>query len=129
VNSKALVNTSTNGAQTNPDILFSNRTVHVVYQDSPTGSVIYKRGTLSAVGLDPGNKNNFEVHPNPSSSGTFVLENIGSSFEIYDVNGKKVMYDCQEVADKMLIRLDAKGVYYLHLVKDSFSQMIRLVYL
>lgn len=129
VNSKALVNTSTNGAQTNPDILFSNRTVHVVYQDSPTGSVIYKRGTLSAVGLDPGNKNNFEVHPNPSSSGTFVLENIGSSFEIHDVNGKKVTYDCQEVADKMLIRLDAKGVYYLHLVKDSFSQMIRLVYL
>ena len=50
--SKHMVNVVTNSGQTNPDIVYKNGFVHLVYQDSPSGKVIYRRGIIGNLSVN-----------------------------------------------------------------------------
>jgi hypothetical protein len=88
VNSKALVNDSTMGSQSNPDIIYANGKVHCVFQDAISGMVIYKRGTLGMNSISQIPKQDIIVFPNPLSTSLTIKSNLlTSSYTIYNALG------------------------------------------
>jgi len=127
LNSKNMVNVLTTGAQTNPDILYADGQIHVLYQDSPTGSVVYRRGTISALGLNEDELSEGSFYPNPTLTGTFVLDTPSATFELYDLYGNLVPYDRLDLSDKTIIRVASKGIFYLHLKKESETKVMKVI--
>jgi hypothetical protein len=88
VNSKAIVNDSTLGSQSNPDIIYANGKVHCVFQDAISGMVIYKRGTLGMNSISQVPKQDIIVFPNPLSTSLTIKSNLlTSSYTIYNALG------------------------------------------
>lgn len=65
MNHKQLVNSISNGVQTNPDVRLSNGYIHLVYQDNYQARTIYKRGLIGYVGLDEVDSKLPVWYPNP----------------------------------------------------------------
>lgn len=64
---KYQANETTDGTQTNPDIIYKNGYVHLFYQDNSSGSVVYRRGQLDVnVSLYEHTQTKVFVHPNPA---------------------------------------------------------------
>ena len=62
---KQKANSNTNSIQTNPDVKIQNGFVHLVWQDLPSKSVIYRRGQVGFVGQSEFSKEqNNVVFPN-----------------------------------------------------------------
>lgn len=129
MNSKALVNISTSGTQSHPDILYSNGLIHAVYQDAPTGSVIYRQGTVGALGLEDDSPSAIRIFPNPSTSGTFRLTGNPESVEVYDTSGKPISFDIQKLLSQTILKLteDLPGVFFLKCTYDGTSTIMKLV--
>jgi hypothetical protein len=91
VDSKAIVNDSTLGSQSNPDIIYANGKVHCVFQDAVSGKVIYKRGILSMNSISQIPDQDIIVFPNPLSTSLTIKSNLlTSSYTIYNVLGEIV---------------------------------------
>jgi hypothetical protein len=73
---KQQANLNTSGSQTNPDVVVSGNVVHLVYQDNGSGNVIYRRGTLSGLGVEEV-KRVGKMYPNPVlQEGVVTLEGL-----------------------------------------------------
>ena len=64
---KSQVNLVTSGTQSNPDLYYRNGYVHVVFQDGNTGNVVYRRGRLSALGIEGNQNTTLLIYPNPTA--------------------------------------------------------------
>ena len=88
VDSKAIVNDSTLGSQSNPDIIYANGKIHCVFQDAISGKVIYKRGILSMNSISQLPNQATIVFPNPLSTSLTIKSNLlTSSYTIYNALG------------------------------------------
>ena len=91
VGSKVIVNDSTLGSQSNPDIIYANGKIHCVFQDAISGRVIYKRGILSMNSITQIPNQDIIVFPNPLSTSLTIKSNLlTSSYTIYNVFGEIV---------------------------------------
>ena len=91
VDSKAIVNDSTLGSQSNPDIIYANGKIHCVFQDAISGKVIYKRGILSMNSISQIPNQDIIVFPNPLSTSLTIKSNLlTTSYTIYNVLGEIV---------------------------------------
>lgn len=116
--SKAIVNTSVSGSQTNPDVIYANGKVHVVFQDALTGDVIYKKGSIGTLGLNEATDSHFSVFPNPSATGQFTLRGLdveNVSIQLTDALGKECEYYLTKSANNIHVNIkdDLKGVFFL----------------
>jgi hypothetical protein len=129
IGTKGMVNVSTTGTQSNPDILYSAGMVHVVYQDSPTGSVIYRRGTVSMVGLGENAVSEISVYPNPNATGTFLIKGAPDSIQLFDNYGKAVEFDAHLIQGQTFLVLSEElhGVFHLRVSKGDAVSTIKLI--
>lgn len=122
---KHIVNTNTSGSQTNPDVIYRNGYIHLVYQDGASGDVIYRKGRMSAAALDEEITNSFEIYPNPTENDRFTVKNLSqnkiSSIKVVDAKGVPVKFEAIESFEQLeiLINGKAKGVYLLDIKLDS----------
>jgi hypothetical protein len=134
VNNEMIINSSTAGEQKNPDVIYSNGTFHFVYQNNPTGTVIYKKAwfNLSSVADPPAPGNSLSVFPNPFRDFATILvtgngltklvltDHLGRTVKILDnVTGNKIILEREN--------LEA-GVYFLKMVKtNTAEEIIKLI--
>jgi len=122
---KAQVNTSTTGAQTNPDLVYKNGVVHYVFQDSPTGSVIYKTGTVGTVGIAENKAETLVLYPNPSTGEFHFSEKIDQVVKVVDQNGKSVPFTFRTDGNFGMIVIDETQGSYI-IVAQVKSQNIQI---
>jgi hypothetical protein len=129
VNSKGQVNISTTGTQSNPDVMYSNGIVHVVYQDSPTGSVIYRRGSISTLGLNENSHTKLNVYPNPNDNGVFRISGTPQSIEVFDGSGKPLPFTTMQNGGGTILQLsnDLNGLFYLRITDKETVSVIKLI--
>lgn len=129
--SKALVNNSTSGSQSNPDIIYQNGKVHAVYQDALTGDVIYKRGNLGTLMLKENELSEIMAYPNPGSNGIFILNNYFESEDLIltDAFGNECPFilQLQDSKTQLSILNVEKGIYFLKLNKEEKIYTIKLI--
>ena len=118
VNSKALVNDSVQGAQTNPDIVYANGKVHCVFQDASSGKVIYKRGIIGTLSTNALNSNPISIYPNPSKTGVFYINSSVETLNNTSVTnaiGQKCAFKIIKEGTQSILILDkaTKGEYFL----------------
>lgn len=128
-NTKHIVNTVSTGSQTNPDVVYSNGFVHLVYSDGYTGSVIYRRGIIGTAGINNEDQSEILVMPNPSTDGIWKIqseENI-ESIQLTDISGNAVPFVTTNVDDNVWLELkDAtNGIYFLEITSTSGQTHIR----
>jgi hypothetical protein len=122
---KHLVNSNTSGSQTNPDVIYRNGYVHLVYQDGASGDVIYRRGKMSAATLTEDVEISFEIYPNPTENSRFIVEKSNqdkiSSLKVIDKKGIPVKIEVNESFDQfeILLKDESKGIYMLEITLDS----------
>jgi hypothetical protein len=126
---KARVNTVTSGIQTNPDVIYQDGFVHIVYQDAASGDVIYRKGTINSVaGISEAALVHPDVYPNPSADGLFLVSGLPSenwSCSVSDLSGKTVESSFQPVTGGLSVMISPaaeSGVYLLILKDASGSQ-------
>jgi hypothetical protein len=126
---KSRVNVVTTGIQTNPDVIYKNGFVHIVYQDAASGDVIYRKGTIVDVtGLPENALLEASVYPNPSANGMFVIgSDVAKDYmlSVTDLAGKAVPFAVQQTASGITITLDSaavSGTYLLMLGNETGEQ-------
>lgn len=132
LNSKALVNNSVQGAQTNPDIVYANGKVHCVFQDGNSGKVIYKRGIIGTLSASTLNSNPLSIYPNPSKIGVFY---INSSIEtlnntsVTNAIGQKCAFKIVKDGTQSILILDkaTKGEYFLSFEVNGLKETSVLI--
>ena len=132
LNSKALVNNSVQGAQTNPDIVYANGKVHCVFQDGNSGKVIYKRGSIGTLSASTLNSNPISIYPNPSKIGVFY---INSSIEtlnntsVTNAIGQKCAFKIVKDGTQSILILDkaTKGEYFLSFEVNGLKETSVLI--
>ncbi len=118
LNSKALVNDSVQGAQTNPDIIYANGKVHCVFQDGNSGKVIYKRGSIGTLSASTLNSNPISIYPNPSKTGVFYINSsieVLNNTSVTNAIGQKCAFKIVKDGTQSILILDkaTKGEYFL----------------
>ena len=132
LNSKALVNNSVQGAQTNPDIVYANGKVHCVFQDGNSSKVIYKRGIIGTLSASTLNSNPLSIYPNPSKIGVFY---INSSIEtlnntsVTNAIGQKCAFKIVKDGTQSILILDkaTKGEYFLSFEVNGLKETSVLI--
>jgi len=126
-NSKAIVNESIIGSQTNPDIIYANGKVHCVFQDGASGNVIYKRGVIGTLTTSQLPVQLLNVFPNPSNLGVFTftesIDNL-TTISISNVKGENCSFILEKEGTHSKITLvDASpGEYFYSLVINNVQQ-------
>jgi hypothetical protein len=92
---KALANANPTGSQTNPDVVYRNGVIHYVFQDSQSGSIIYKTGSIGTVGISENELIAVSVYPNPSSNVFHFTEKIDQVLKVVDHSGRSVPFSFQ----------------------------------
>ena len=123
VDSKAIVNDSTLGSQSNPDIIYANGKIHCVFQDAISGKVIYKRGILSMNSISQIPDQDIIVFPNPLSSSLTIKSNLlTSSYTIYNVLGEIVQTGVlTSLQTEVNLSALPNGTYQLIIGKDQLK--------
>jgi hypothetical protein len=123
VDSKAIVNDSTFGSQSNPDIIYANGKIHCVFQDAISGKVIYKRGILSMNSISQIPDQDIIVFPNPLSTSLTIKSNLlTSSYSIYNVLGEIVQTgDLTSLQTEINLSALSNGAYKLIIGKDQLK--------
>lgn len=121
---KSRINESTGSVQTNPDVVYRDGFVHVVYQDAASGDVIYRKGTIVDVaGTEEQAVLQANIFPNPSADGVFTITGIpAANWEatVTDLSGKRVNAALRATAQGWEITVDAAaGTYTLVLENGS----------
>jgi len=123
VNSKGIVNNSTLGSQSNPDIIYANGKIHCVFQDAISGKVIYKRGILSMNSISQIHDQDIIVFPNPLSTSLTIKSNLlTSSYKIYNVLGEIVQTGVlTSLQTEVNLSALPNGTYQLTIGKDQLK--------
>ncbi|NBP75353.1 MAG: T9SS C-terminal target domain-containing protein [Crocinitomicaceae bacterium] len=123
LDSKAIVNDSTLGSQSNPDIIYANGKIHCVFQDAISGKVIYKRGILSMNSISQLPNQDLIVFPNPLSTSLTIKSNLlTSSYTIYNVLGEIVqMGVLTSLQTEVNLSALSNGTYQLIIGKDQLK--------
>ena len=123
VDSKAIVNDSTLGSQSNPDIIYANGKIHCVFQDAISGKVIYKRGILSMNSISQVPNQDIIVFPNPLSTSLTIKSNLlSSSYKIYNVLGEIVQTGVlTSLQTEVNLSALPNGTYQLIIGKDQLK--------
>ena len=123
VNSKAIVNDSTLGSQSNPDIIYANGKIHCVFQDAISGKVIYKRGIISMNSISQIPDQDIIVFPNPLSTSLTIQSNLlTSSYKIYNVLGEIVQTGVlTSLQTEVNLSALPNGTYQLTIGKDQLK--------
>ena len=123
VDSKAIVNDSTLGSQSNPDIIYANGKIHCVFQDAISGKVIYKRGILSMNSISQIPDQDIIVFPNPLSTSLTIKSNLlSSSYKIYNVLGEIVQTGVlTSLQTEVNLSALPNGTYQLIIGKDQLK--------
>lgn len=126
---KAIVNNFTSGVQTNPDVIYRNGFVHVVYQDAATGDVVYRKGTIIDVaGTAEMTILEATAFPNPSSDGVFTITGIPSAnwqATVTDLSGKQVAAALRATSQGWEIAVDAAAGTYTLVLRSENGQIAR----
>lgn len=130
---KQQMNNITTGTQTNPDVVYKNGVIHVVFQDSSTGDVIYKKGSISSAGILEMKPTNDIVFPNPVSSDlTFQFKLKKTSqleeYEVIDLTGREIKAKFVEKDNLVTVILDhstVSGEYLL--VNKSQNEKLKFI--
>lgn len=115
---------------TNADVALSNGAVHVVWEDNNTGTVRYRKGTFSALGVNETPTKVLTVHPNPSvGAWTITSDQNISDVELIDAQGAKVDVRVNQTPSGFEVSNIglASGVYVLHVQVESEIQALRLI--
>ena len=132
VSFKSRVNENPIGTQAKPDVVYSNGFVHVVYQDYPTGDVIYRKGMITDIAdIEEHKLSNVTVSPNPTD-GHFSVDLGGNynsgNINITDLNGRDVQSSVFSNAQVLNFHLEEPaGVYFLTIESAEGSAVVRLV--
>ena len=132
LNSKALVNNSVQGAQTNPDIIYANGKVHCVFQDGNSGKVIYKRGSIGTLSASTLNLNPISIYPNPSKTGVFYfnssIETLNNTL-VTNAIGQKCAFKIVKDGTQSILILDkaTKGEYFLSFEVNGLKETSVLI--
>lgn len=127
VDSKALVNDSVQGVQTNPDIVYANGKVHCVFQDAISGKVIYKRGIIGTLSTSNLTSNLISIYPNPSKTGVFHInlsvETLNNT-SITNAIGQKCSFKIEKDGNQSMLILDksTKGEYFLSVEINGLTE-------
>jgi hypothetical protein len=132
---KSRVNAITTSIQTNPDVIVKDGFVHVVFQDSPSGDVIYKKGTIIDVtGLAEGMSIQPDIYPNPSADGTFGITGLPENdrtMRVVDLSGKTVESTFGKTENGLNVSLPStveSGVYLLVIESENGnSSSVKLI--
>lgn len=130
---KALVNINTTGSQTNPDIVYANGKVHLVYQDSYTGDVIYKRGVIGTLNVSDNEIPELSIYPNPNTTGYFQIKTDSPSdinFQLTDAIGKEYPFEITISGSEIILNIENAqcGTYFLKTIKqDKQSTYLLLI--
>ncbi len=132
VNSKTIVNDSLFGSQTNPDVIYANGKVYVVFQDAISGDVIYKSGTIGTLSIKDKELDQYAFYPNPNKEGTFYLDSPIADLKncnITTLNGQKCEFKISTIGDKTVIKLDkiVKGIYFFNFIVDGVEKTNELI--
>jgi hypothetical protein len=132
ISSKTMVNSSTSGSQTNPDVIYKNGKVHAVYQDALTGDVIYRQGTIGTVSLEENDLSQLTVYPNPTVDGTFAIDlnnMTNATFELRDALGNKCPFTVNQQNAKIQLGISNpnRGIYFLTVITENAQQTIKLI--
>ena len=120
---KSQVNLVTSGTQSNPDLYYRNGYVHVVFQDGNTGNVIYRRGRLSALGIEENQNKDVLIYPNPATD-LIHIEGVDgpTTYKILSLDGKEL--ETGEVSKNntnIWVKSLTPGSYILTLGKNTYS--------
>ncbi|MCF8329515.1 MAG: T9SS type A sorting domain-containing protein [Crocinitomicaceae bacterium] len=123
VDSKAIVNDSTMGSQSNPDIIYANGKVHCVFQDAISGKVIYKKGIFSMNSINQLPNQDLIVFPNPLSTSITIKSNLlSSSYTIYNALGGIVQTGIlTSMETEVNLSTLPNGTYQLKIGKDQLK--------
>jgi len=130
VSFKATVNADITGTQTKPDVIYSNGFVHVVYQDSPTGDVIYRKGMITDVtGIEEYELLNLTVSPNPAKGSCVVsgIEGVNiKSVKLTNAVGESIR--CQYQILDNVITVDLEGIESAGIYFIEVASMVNAIY-
>ena len=128
---KHTVNTNTSSSQSNPDVVYKDGMVHLVFQDALTGDVIYKRGVIGTAGKIEQTIKQLVLFPNPSLSGKFLLKGAKTidCLSVSDEFGKRVEATIEMYHDSLSIDLSefANGIYELTIQDGSSIHYFELI--
>jgi len=130
---KHIVNSNTTGSQTNPDIAVKDGFVHLVYQDSPSGSVIYRRGIFGTAGIAENDPGEVILYPNPVTDGQFHLKTktneIITEMKMINSSGIILPLKFEQKVNFVDVSTDhlSDGMYFLEVtLKSGTIQTIKL---
>jgi hypothetical protein len=129
-----LIDTITSGNQLeNTDIAVSPGAVHLIWENSTTGTIRYQKGTyITTNAPEPLNDFAIQLYPNPATDYVKVkMENVKRSLiniAIFNLYGQPV-YDQRNLKDLELldIRGLATGMYSVKISIDGISQFQKLL--
>ena len=134
VSFKSRVNANPIGTQAKPDVVYSNGFVHVVYQDYPTGNVIYRKGMITDIAdIEEHELSHVTVSPNPVKE-SFMVSGI-EGVDLRAVNltnalGESIRCKYQRIDAGIAVNLEESepaGVYFLTIESAENRAVIRLV--
>jgi len=117
------------GIQTNPDIIISNGTVHLCFQDNNSGNVVYRSGSVGDVTkVKELNAQTIILYPNPTSSATFNL-NTDMIAEVSIKNSLGQTIPCVVESHQGLTSVEMesenKGVYQVSITLNNGRTVIK----
>lgn len=130
---KHKVNINLSGSQTNPDLIYRNGFVHLVFQDGPSGDVIYKRGSVGTLGAPEEHFNHFKIFPNPSVSNEFTVSTAHikdvKSIQVISETGSLVDFETEINKEQIKIRLSGVtvGVYLIEITLTSGERHVEKI--
>ncbi|MCB9182274.1 MAG: T9SS type A sorting domain-containing protein [Flavobacteriales bacterium] len=86
------VNVELTGSQRTPDIAFADGAFHIIWDESASGQVRYRRAVISAAnGLDERNGTRETLWPNPANAVLNWSANAWQVAEVYDALGRELL--------------------------------------
>jgi hypothetical protein len=128
------VNIYRSGIQMNPDIAIDkNNNFHIVWQDDASGTVVYRKGSLSTVlGINENADSKLQVFPNPTSGKFTVQLNQAAKdgkIRVYNILGNCVL--TQQINSSFNQQLDlsgqAKGIYFVEVRSGETNETRKII--
>ncbi len=122
---KHQVNVSTTGTQSNPDLIYQNGFIHLVYQDGASGDVIYRKGHFTDLSIPETASTTANVYPNPSE-GVVYIDGVFESVILTDVSGRNIPVIITENGTQTILKTEAEGTFLLQLQQNNRTTVTQL---
>ena len=97
--------------------------MHVVFQDGNTGNIVYRRGRLSALGIEENQNTTLLIYPNPTAD---ILQinglNKQENYRLLSLRGKELQVG-EITKSKPIIEINSlpKGTYVLVINNKNYT--------